>query len=95
MKLKILILPTFVFLLAGAFSAVSDQRSSEPVKSHLGFDFMVIGETVSKEHLHNWKSWKQADVECENCALTQAYPGDKEAMPFATGSISKSSLNKR
>lgn len=78
-KLKTLLVPTVVFLLAGAFSAVSDQRSTAPEPKHLGFDMMVIGETVSKEHLRNWKIWKQAGVECNNCALTQVYPGDAQS----------------
>ncbi len=95
MKLKTLFIPTIVFLLAGAFSAVSDQRSIEPDEKYLGLDFMVIGESISKEHLRNWKAWKQAVMKCENCALTQPFPDSKEASPLATGSILKSSLNKR
>jgi hypothetical protein len=90
-KLKNLIVPTLVFLMAGSFSAVSDQRSSERVTEHLGFDFMVIGETVSKQHLRNWHRWKQAGDDCTHCALTQAYPGDKQTSPVVTGSITQNS----
>ena len=95
MKLRTLITPTIVFLLAGAFSALSDQRSMEPIKKHLGFDMMVIGETVSKEHLRSWEVWKEAGRDCKNCSLTQPFPGGDKSVFAETVLKEKSVLRNR
>jgi len=90
MQLRQLIVPASVFLLAGAFSAFSDQRTAPPKLESTGLDMMVVGETISPEHKRNWKVLNELAMNCAECGVSQAFPGDELLQPTqSSGSQTK------